>query len=222
MTAPNERTIHRLEAFSDIVMGFCLAEVGLSLVLPKSVAELGAMWIYLNAFAFSFFLISMLWWYHHKLFVTFLTLNSATIVMNFVLLAALVFGIYFQRVTIHFLTDGIDTRIPLRLWLGSMAVIYGLLAAMYVFGIWERRRSLDASAMHAGLSLTYQAAISAVGLAALCSMNPFNLRTTLATVLIVGLVAAVRNPVVSRLAACVPTLERRPVGDTGASPSGPV
>jgi len=196
MTAVDERTIHRLEAFSDIVIGFCLAEVALNLVIPKSVAGLATMWTSLNAFAFSFVLISMLWWYHHKLFVSYLVLNSATIVMNFVLLAALVFGIYFQLVTIHFLTGGIDATIPLRLWLGSMATIFVLLATMYAIGIWERRMSLDSAAMRWGVSLNYQAVISAVGLAALC-LTAFNLRSVLAIVVVVGLAAALRSPVAS-------------------------
>jgi transmembrane protein TMEM174 (potassium channel) len=195
----DERTLHRLEAFSDIVIGFCLAEAGLSLVIPKSVAELATMWTSLNALAFSFVLVSMLWWYHHRLFVTYLTLNAATVVMNFALLAALVFGVYFQQVTIHFLAGGIDPGVPLRLWLGSMALIYVLLAAMYAIGILERRRALDAPAVLWGVSLTYQTAISALGLAALCVTSPFNLKSAGVIVLIVGLAAALRGPAVSRL-----------------------
>ncbi len=80
-----------------------------------------------------------------------------------------------------------------------MAVIYALLAGMYASGIWERRHSLDPTAMRWGVSLNYQAAISAVGLAALCLTNPFNLRAALAIVLVVGVAAALREPVVSRI-----------------------
>lgn len=36
----DERTIHRLEAFSDIVIGFCIAEMGANLLFPRSGAEL--------------------------------------------------------------------------------------------------------------------------------------------------------------------------------------
>ncbi len=143
MTGVDQRTLDRLEAFSDIVIGFCLAEVGLSLAIPNGVAELASMWISANAFAFSFVLISMLWWYHHKLFVSYVSLNPATILMNFVLLGALVLGIYFRQVTIHFLTTAVEPALPLRLWLGSMAAVYVLLAGMYGSGIWKRRRSLD-------------------------------------------------------------------------------
>jgi len=50
----DERTTHRLEAFSDIVMGFCMAELGLNLVIPKNVAELASSWANLNVFALSF------------------------------------------------------------------------------------------------------------------------------------------------------------------------
>lgn len=198
MTASHERTIHRLEAFSDIVMGFCMAEIGLSLVIPKSVAELATMWTYLNAFAFSFVMISMLWWYHHRLFVTYFTLNGATIAMNFTLLASLVFGIYFQQVAIHFLTAGLDPVVPLRLWLGCMAVVFLVLAGMYALGIWERRDTLDASSLRWGVNLNYQAAVSAVGLTALCLVGPLNLKAALAVVIVVGLASALSNRIVSR------------------------
>ncbi len=161
------------------------------------------MWTYLNAFAFSFVLISMLWWYHHKLFVTFIVLNSATVVMNFVLLAALVCGVYFQQVVLHFLIGGINATVPLRLWLGSLALIFLLLAGMYAIGIWGRRDQLDSPALRSGISLNYQAAVNAIGLTALSVASPFRLGSVLAIILVVGVAAACSGPVSSRLARCI-------------------
>ena len=91
MADGDERTIHRLEAFSDIVMGFCMAQLGLNLVIPKDVTALASSWAGLNVFALSFVLISLVWWWHHKLFKTYFRVNPVTIVMNFVLLGSLVY-----------------------------------------------------------------------------------------------------------------------------------
>ena len=92
-----ERTIHRIEAFSDIVMGFCLAEIGLGLSIPRTGdnANLGG-----NVFAFvaSFSLVVMLWWNHHRLFRTYLVLTRATLFMNFALLGGLVLMLYFLQI----------------------------------------------------------------------------------------------------------------------------
>jgi Endosomal/lysosomal potassium channel TMEM175 len=68
MPGGDERTTHRLEAFSDIVIGFCMAELGLSLVIPKDAAGLASSWANLNVFAVSFVLIALIWWWHHKFF----------------------------------------------------------------------------------------------------------------------------------------------------------
>ncbi len=37
-------TVHRLEAFSDIVIGFCLAELGVNLLLAKSAGDVVSVW----------------------------------------------------------------------------------------------------------------------------------------------------------------------------------
>ncbi len=199
MADRDERTTHRLEAFSDIVIGFCMAELGFSLAIPKDVAGLASSWANLNVFALSFVLIALIWWWHHKLFLTYFHSNPATIVMNFVLLGSLVYCIYFQQVTIHFAATGVHSAIPLRLWLAFMAVNFALLAGMYAIGIWERRRELDNRAMRWGVSLTYETTLSSVGLAVVSAMIPTHRTGAVVTFLIVVLVASLRGPVASRL-----------------------
>ncbi|HME80793.1 MAG TPA: TMEM175 family protein [Candidatus Eremiobacteraceae bacterium] len=195
----DERTIHRLEAFSDIVIGFCLAELGLNLVIPKDLGGLTSSWLSLNAFAISFVAIAILWWYHHRLFMTYLRLNGATIVMNFTLLAALIFGIHFQQVAFHFMADGVDALVPLRLWMICLALIYALLAAMYALCVWERRRDLDPGALRWGVGTTYQTGLSALGLAALCFTLPHNWMAAVLIVFVVTLAVSLQGLVVSRL-----------------------
>jgi uncharacterized membrane protein len=194
-----ERTTHRLEAFSDIVIAFSMAEVGLTLAIPKSLAGLHTMWVSLNAFAFSFVLISIVWWYHHKLFVRYLALNSASIIMNFLLLGSLALAVYFQQVTVQFFSGGIDATTPLRLWLSSLGIMYGMLAAMYAIGIAKWRGSLDSASSHWSISSAYQMAVSAAGLLALAMTLPQNVIGSAAIVVVTAVAVILTDRVALRL-----------------------
>ena len=205
MADRDERTIHRLEAFSDIVIGFCMAELGFNLVIPKDVAALTSSWGSLNVFAFSFVLISLVWWWHHKLFLTYFHIHPATIVMNFVLLGSLVYCIYFQQVAVHFVAADVDVVLPVRLWLTCMAVTFGMLAGMYAMGLWGRRRELDNRAMRWGAGVTYETTLSCVGLAALGALLPHHEAGAVITILIVVLAASLRGLVASRLTGLLST-----------------
>jgi Endosomal/lysosomal potassium channel TMEM175 len=198
MADRDERTIHRLEAFSDIVIGFCMAELGFNLVIPKDAAGLASSWGSLNVFAFSFVLISLVWWWHHKLFLTYFHTRPATIVMNFVLLGSLVYCIYFQQVAIRFAATGVDVTLPVRLWLACMALTFAQLAGMYAIGIWERRCDLDNRAMRWGVSVTYETTLSCIGLAVVGALIPHHEAGAVITILIVVLAATLRGPIASR------------------------
>jgi uncharacterized membrane protein len=158
----DDRTKHRLESFSDVVMGFCLAEIGVNLVIPKNDAGLATMWPALNAFAFSFFLIATLWWNHHRLFASYIVLNMTSVVMNFTMLAALALATYFQQVVVHFITLDISWMVPAQLWLGSMGLVFALLAGMYAIGIWHRHEELDPTALRWGVNRAYRSTMGAV------------------------------------------------------------
>ena len=152
MTEGDRHTIHRLEAFSDIVMGFCIAELGVNLLIPRTAAQLPAIAIGAEGFAISFFFVAILWWVHHRLFKTFFVLALPTVVMNFAMLGALVLTIYFQQVALHFVVTGGDARGAVRLWLASYAVVYALLAAMLWIGLRARWNDAPAEDLRWGFS----------------------------------------------------------------------
>ncbi len=176
-----------------------MAELGFSLAIPNNIAGLASSWANLNVFALSFVLIALIWWWHHKLFLTYFHMNSATIVMNFVLLGSLVYCIYFQQVTVHFAATGIHSALPLRLWLAFMALNFALLAGMYAIGIWEGRHELDNRAMRWGVGLTYETTLSCLGLAVVGAIIPNHQTGAVVIILIVVLFASFRNTVASRL-----------------------
>ncbi len=139
----DERTLHRLEAFSDIVIGFCIAEMGLNLVVPKTAAQLPSIVIGTDGFVTSFVLIAIVWWIHHRLFKSIFVLNTAMVIVNFAMLGALVLMVYFQQICVHLIAIGDDVTVAVQLWLVSYSVVYALVAVMLWYGLRVRWRMLS-------------------------------------------------------------------------------
>jgi uncharacterized membrane protein len=145
-------TVHRLEAFSDIVMGFCLAQLGVNLVMPKSGSDAAGVWANVAFFVAAFLFIALLWWMHHRTFATYFVLNLPMIVMNFAMLCGLILTLYFFESVIHVASAGNDPRIFFALFVYSFALVYALLGGMLLFGIIVRRHELSAADMRWGIS----------------------------------------------------------------------
>jgi uncharacterized membrane protein len=145
-------TIHRLEAFSDIVMGFCLAQLGVNLVMPKGAADAASVWASATFFISAFVLIALLWWMHHRTFSTYFVLNLPMIVMNFGMLCGLILTLYFFESVIHVASVGRDARLFFALFVYAFAVVYTLLGGMLLMGILVRRKELSAPDMRWGVN----------------------------------------------------------------------
>ncbi|MFY9737669.1 MAG: TMEM175 family protein [Candidatus Cybelea sp.] len=149
------QTIHRIEAFSDIVIGFCLAEIGLGLSIPGTGATLANLGANVFVFLASFSLVVMLWWNHHRLFKTYLVLTRAALVMNFALLGALVLMLYFLQIGARDITvQGGGPHFFLRLTLLSFAAVYALLAGMFAIGVRARCAALSPTEFAWGIERT--------------------------------------------------------------------
>lgn len=139
----DQHTIHRIEAFTDIVMGFCLAQIGVSLVMPKGGFDTATVWMNVQLFLVSFFFIVVLWWLHHRIFKTYFVLNSFTLALNFTMLGSLVMTMYFLQIGLHVAAANGDAAPFLRCFAISFACAYGLLGGMLVYGLLSRRRELS-------------------------------------------------------------------------------
>jgi uncharacterized membrane protein len=149
------QTIQRIEAFSDIVIGFCLAEIGLSLSIPSTGATLANLSGNVLVFVASFSMIVMLWWNHHRLFKTYLVLSRATLVMNFALLGAPLLMLYFLQIgTRDIAVQGGGPHLFFRLTLLSFAAVYALLAGMFAIGVRARWSALSSRDFAWGIERT--------------------------------------------------------------------
>jgi glucan phosphoethanolaminetransferase (alkaline phosphatase superfamily) len=155
-------TIERLEAFSDIIIGFCIAEMGLNLLLPESPKLFSSIWVGTYGFVFSFVMISILWWIHHRLFRSFFVLNTASVVLNFAMLGSLVLMVYFQQMALRFIAGGGEPGEALQLWMLCYGVVYGLVGAMVAIGLRTRWKTLSIDDLRWGVSRSIGAVVGTI------------------------------------------------------------
>jgi uncharacterized membrane protein len=146
-----EKTLHRLEAFSDIVIGFCIAEMGLNLLIPQHANDYGGIRTSVIGFVISFFLISVVWWVHQRIFRTFFVLTPLTLFLNFTLLGSLVLMVYVQQILLHFIGQKVRVDELLRLWMASYGIVYVLLDGMLWIGLRERWKTLSDADLRWGM-----------------------------------------------------------------------
>jgi len=135
---PRSREVSRIEAFSDVVFGFSLTLLVVSLEVPRTFTDLlGAMRGFVP-FAVCFAVFAQVWWLHHNFFRRYGLDDIVTATLNFVLLFVMLFYTYplkfvfvglFNQVTGHNeIRDASGKMIP---WMEAqqaplLMIIYGL------------------------------------------------------------------------------------------------
>jgi uncharacterized membrane protein len=161
-----KRVSHRLEAFSDIVIGFSLAQLTLSLVIPQHALDFFARPLGLIAFLVTFLLVVRFWWLHFVIFEHFFEPSRLTITCNFVALASLILQIFSLQLYVRFvpLSEGI---VASRIYFGFFALSYGMLCVMLAIGLHQRWPTLSSGRRRAGV----QAGIRIAGTVAGCALG---------------------------------------------------
>jgi uncharacterized membrane protein len=126
-----QRFARRLEAFSDIVFGFALAQCAFALDVPKTLAELPARANDLLYFAVTFALIGAFWFMHYRVFHYAFAGEFLDVFLNFVLLAAVALLPYAMRLYIKF-PDSVIGSVAYAAELGAG---FSLLAALEFRGL---------------------------------------------------------------------------------------
>jgi len=129
----DRHVVGRLEAFSDVVIGFSLAEVSFNLVVPRDALALFVpVPIPLIAFGVTFLLVSVMWWAHHRLFATYFVPTRLNIVLHFLSLAGVTFLVYSLQVWLHATTH---RGLAYAMYTGSLAWVIGTNALLTYRGI---------------------------------------------------------------------------------------
>jgi uncharacterized membrane protein len=139
-----ELVVRRLEGFSDIVIGFSLAQLGLSLVIPPHAIDFVVRPLGLVAFFVTFAVVVRFWWTHFRLFRSYFEPNRVMMTLNFVALAGLVAQVFALQLYLHFVPLG-EGLVAARIYFGFFVASYGVLAAMFLVGMIYRWRVLSVS-----------------------------------------------------------------------------
>lgn len=147
--------ISRIEAFSDVVFGFSLTLLVVSLEVPHTFTELLADMRGFVPFAVCFALLAQVWWLHHNFFRRYGLDDATTATLNFILLFVVLFYTYplkfvftglFNQITGH--TDIHDASGKVVAWVQpdqapTLMVIYGLgYAAVFLVFVLLYRNAL--------------------------------------------------------------------------------
>jgi uncharacterized membrane protein len=177
------REVSRIEAFSDVVFGFALTLIVVSLEVPKTYEELMHVLKGVPAFAICFATLMWIWYEHHKFFKRYAMHDGVTITLN----AALLFVVLFYTYPLKFIFAMATRAIPssgngIRIFTIYGIGFIGTFALLFIlfFRAWSHRRRLQLTEFEVHDTVTslmmYSAWIS-VGLfsIALANFGPRNL-----------------------------------------------
>jgi uncharacterized membrane protein len=167
----------RIDAFSDVVFGFALALLVVSLEVPKDFSGLHEIVRGFIPFAICFTMLLTLWYTHYVFFRRYALHDQFTILLNSCLLFVVLFYVYplkFLFTTLfgqivgregiaHFATSSQLTELMVLYGLG-FAAVYFLIAALY-WNAWRHRESLALNGLER--LLTVSAIVDSLGLAAI-------------------------------------------------------
>jgi uncharacterized membrane protein len=145
-----ERLVRRLESFSDLVIGFSLALLGLTLAIPNHVIDLYRNPWWLIAYLWTFAVIASIWYTHQRLFSYYFTVRPYTIFLNFVLLASLGLIVYFVQVFVH--VQGEPDKVwAFLVYFFMQSIAFIVMGGLYGHGVRARWHGLDAELRYQGV-----------------------------------------------------------------------
>ena len=169
----DERVIHRLEAFSDIVIGFSLAQLSLNFVIPARMEYVYTRPVTLIAFAFTFFVISIFWWAHRRVFADWFVPTRFTVILNFIVLGLVVWLVYQLQLFIRFEPTP-DRILATTSYVITYALVYILLGVLLLVCMRIRWKAVDETVRRSAIgALGRIAAVSLGQLAALLLCRAF-------------------------------------------------
>jgi len=139
--------VSRLEAFSDVIFGFAVSLLVVSLEVPKSYRELMEMMRGFLPFAVCFFLFIDIWWEHHDFFRRYALQDRAVNVLNTILLFVVLFYVYPLKFMFNValsmtqIAPG-NAQVLFTLYGTGFAAIFWLIGALYGHA-WQKREVLQ-------------------------------------------------------------------------------
>ncbi len=129
--------VRRLETFGDIVIGFSLAQLGFSLVVPGHAAALVDHFSWLIAFSWTFAVVCMMWAQHTWTFRYLFVPTSASLLLNYMKLALIVLLVFAIQVLLRAFESGAprDVVVANVLYWGCFAAVLATSGAILAIGL---------------------------------------------------------------------------------------
>jgi uncharacterized membrane protein len=170
--ADRHRFTGRLEAFSDIVFGFALAQSAFALTIPTSLDAVYAQSWSLFFFALTFSIIAAFWMMHYRVFHYAFAARNTDVALNFVLLAVVALLPYVLQLYLRFQESVIGSAA----YSAELGAGFSLLAALEFRGLRAQGSTLAAKPLQAmRRALARHAVAGSVFLVALPLFVPFGL-----------------------------------------------
>jgi hypothetical protein len=145
-----ERSTRRLEAFSDIVIGLSLAQLGLTLVIPAHAIEFVTRPAGIFAFIVTFVVVGRFWWVNFFVFEHYFRPNRTMVAFNFIALGSLLLQIFALQLYLHFapLQEGV---VASRIYFALFSLSYGTQGIMLALGLHYHWSTLSPQLRRAGV-----------------------------------------------------------------------
>jgi uncharacterized membrane protein len=189
----DEYFVRRLEAFGDVVIGFSLALLALSLFVPKHAAQLIAHADWFVAYVWTFAFVCTMWGQHYWTFRHVFVPNRVSVLLNYAKLGLIVLLIFFVQVLLRAFEMGNahDVVVGNELYWGCLTAYWVVTALLLAAGMRGRTKPLapDIERMcvlrfwRLGITVPLVAAGIAIGAAG----DPDRMASTIALFLIAGL-----------------------------------
>ena len=157
----------RIDGFSDVVFGFALTLIVVSLEVPKTYHELHELLVGFVPFSICFLFLLMVWWAHFRFFRRYGLHDFVTMVINSVLLFFTLFYVYplkflfniFIRQLAGSIGEGIfasnaEAREMMLVYCFGFAAVYFAIAALYA-NAWRLRDDLHLNTLERTLTKSY-------------------------------------------------------------------
>jgi len=137
-----DRLISRIESFSDLVIGFSLALLALTLTIPPHFSDIFFHPWMLIAYFWTFAVISGVWFNHQRLFRSFFYPEPISIDLNFLFLSMIGLIVYFVQAFVHYREA--DKLWAFLAYFTVTAVALIVIGTLYVHGLRRRWDQLGA------------------------------------------------------------------------------
>jgi uncharacterized membrane protein len=151
MTEHDRAITRRLESFSDIVIGFCLAQMAINVVIPAHAIEFITHPVAIGAFLLTFAVVARFWWIHAEIMRNYFVPIPLMVLINFAALAAVVLQIFALQLFVHFAASDVDGVTAVRIYVGIFAITYLLLTALVALGMRVRWSELTLAVRRNGV-----------------------------------------------------------------------